>query len=85
VAALENATKNIRVNAVAPGAIQTDMIDRFVGKGDSAERQGLIAQHPMGRFGQAEEVAATILFLCSHSAGFITGQSLPIDGGWTVP
>ncbi len=85
VAALENAAKNIRVNAVAPGAIQTDMIDRFVGKGDSAERQGLIAQHPMGRLGQAEEVAGTILFLCSQSAGFITGQSLPIDGGWTVP
>lgn len=84
VAALENASKNIRVNAVAPGAIQTDMIDRFVGKGDTPERKGLIAQHPMGRLGQAEEVAGTVLFLCSKSANFITGQSLPVDGGWTV-
>ncbi len=84
VAALENAAKNIRVNAVAPGAIQTDMIDRFVGKGDSAERQGLISQHPIGRLGQAVEVAETVLFLCSKSASFITGQSLPIDGGWTT-
>jgi NAD(P)-dependent dehydrogenase (short-subunit alcohol dehydrogenase family) len=84
VAALENAQKNIRVNAVAPGAIQTDMIDRFVGKGDSAERKDLIAEHPIGRIGRAEEVAAAIIFLCSNSASFITGQSLPIDGGWTV-
>ena len=84
VAALENAQKNIRVNAVAPGAIQTDMIDRFVGKGATAERQDLIAQHPMGRLGQADEVAQTILFLCSECSSFVTGQSLPVDGGWTV-
>jgi hypothetical protein len=60
------------------------MIDRFVGKGDSAERKDLIAEHPIGRIGRAEEVAAAIIFLCSNSASFITGQSLPIDGGWTV-
>jgi len=84
VAALENASKNIRVNAVAPGAIQTDMIDRFVGKGDSIERRNLISQHPMERMGKAQEVADTIVFLCSPSASFITGQSIPVDGGWTT-
>lgn len=80
-AALENARHGIRVNAVAPGAIQTDMIDRVVA-GDPSARAALAAQHPMGRMGRAEEVAAAILFLCSPAASFITGHSLPVDGGW---
>ena len=82
VAALENAKRGIRVNAVAPGAIQTDMIDRFVGKGESKGRSDLAALHPMNRIGSADEVAQAILFLCSPASSFITGHILPVDGGW---
>lgn len=81
-AALEVARDGIRVNAVAPGAIQTDMIDRAVGAGDTAARRAIEGMHPLGRMGTPEEVAAAILFLASEKASFITGQSLAVDGGW---
>jgi NAD(P)-dependent dehydrogenase (short-subunit alcohol dehydrogenase family) len=81
-AALEVARHGIRVNAVAPGAIQTDMIDRAVGTGDTAARRALEGMHPLGRMGTPQEVAAAILFLASDAASFITGQSLAVDGGW---
>ncbi len=82
-AALEYAEQGIRVNAVCPGAIQTSMIDRFVSS-DSQERKDLIAAHPMARFGRPEEVAEAIVWLCSDKASFITGQTLAVDGGYTV-
>lgn len=80
--ALELAGQGIRVNAVAPGAIVTDMIDRFAGDKDSENRQQLAAQHPMGRLGQAKEIAAAVLYLASDAASFTTGISLPVDGGY---
>ena len=79
--ALEFARQNIRVNTVSPGAIATDMIDRFAGKEGSA-RDGLVAMHPVGRLGQPEEIAAAVLYLCSDDAKFTTGTSLKVDGGW---
>jgi NAD(P)-dependent dehydrogenase (short-subunit alcohol dehydrogenase family) len=82
VAALENAARGIRVNAVAPGAIQTEMIERIVGQGENQARRDLAAQHPMNRIGDANEVAQAILFLCSPASSFITGHILPVDGGW---
>jgi NAD(P)-dependent dehydrogenase (short-subunit alcohol dehydrogenase family) len=81
-AALEAAKDGIRVNAVAPGAIETEMLARALGAGDSPARQAILALHPLGRMGKPEEVAAAILFLASPAASFITGQSLAVDGGW---
>ena len=78
-AALEAAPANVRVNAVAPGPIDTGMLDRFTG---SAEKKtALIASVPLKRMGRPEEVAQTILFLASDDASFITGQIFGIDGG----
>lgn len=81
-AALELAGQGIRVNAVAPGAIATDMIDRFAGGEGSDGRKFLAAQHPLGRLGQPSEIAAAVLYLASDAASFTTGVTLPIDGGY---
>lgn len=81
-AALELAGQGIRVNAVAPGAIATDMIDRFAGEEGAESRQQLAARHPLGRLGQAREIAAAALYLASDAASFTTGISLPVDGGY---
>ncbi len=78
-AALEVAASGVRVNAVAPGPISTDMLDRFAG---GEENKAAILPHlPTKRFGRAEEIAETILFLASDKAPYITGQSVGVDGG----
>lgn len=82
-AALEYATQGIRVNAVAPGLIATDMADRFAGE-EGEMREQLGAMHPIGREGQPREVADAVYFLASDAASFITGDSLKVDGGWTA-
>lgn len=79
--ALENAKLGIRVNAVCPGVIRTPMIDRFTGKSKEVEKQFENAE-PIGRLGNPEEVAEAVAYLCSDAASFITGHSLPVDGGW---
>jgi NAD(P)-dependent dehydrogenase (short-subunit alcohol dehydrogenase family) len=81
-AALEFAKQGVRVNAVAPAATETEMIDRFVGAGDTEGRRQLAAIHPIGRMGRTSEVASAVLYLASDGASFVTGTSLPIDGGW---
>jgi NAD(P)-dependent dehydrogenase (short-subunit alcohol dehydrogenase family) len=78
--ALEVATQGIRVNAVAPGPIDTGMLDRFTGN-DSAAKQGMGASMPLQRIGRAEEVAQAIVFLALSKSGYITGHSLSVDGG----
>jgi NAD(P)-dependent dehydrogenase (short-subunit alcohol dehydrogenase family) len=82
-AALEFSAKGIRVNAVAPAVIETDMVDRFAGK-EGPTRDYLASLHPIGRTGQTREVAEAVLFLCSDGASFITGESLKVDGGLTA-
>ncbi|MFP5440019.1 MAG: glucose 1-dehydrogenase [Gammaproteobacteria bacterium] len=79
-AALEYAEAGIRVNAVCPGAIKTEMIDRITHKDPAAEKQ-FAALHPVNRMGTVDEIAHTVVFLCSPQASFITGQALAVDGG----
>ena len=81
--ALEYAKSGIRINAISPGAIETDMFERFV-NGNQQAREGFIALHPIGRPGKPEEIADAVMYLCSDKATFITGQSLAVDGGFTV-
>ena len=82
-AALEYAEHGIRVNAVCPGAIKTEMIDRITGQDPDTEEQ-FAGLHPMNRMGTAHEVADTVVWLTSPQAGFITGQAVPVDGGMTT-
>ena len=81
-AALEAASSGVRVNAVAPGPIQTGMLDRFTG---TAEKKGaLVKTVPLGRVGDPADIARAAVFLASESASFITGQILTVDGGKTA-
>lgn len=82
-AALEYAPYNIRVNAVCPGYIDTSMMDRFTG-GTKEGREQVISEEPVGRMGKPEEIAATVLWLCSDLAAFVVGHALVVDGGQTV-
>jgi 3-oxoacyl-[acyl-carrier protein] reductase len=75
--AREVASRNITVNTVAPGFIETDMTRAL----DEAQRAGYLSQIPVGRFGAAEEVAQAVAFLASREAGYITGQTLHVNGG----
>lgn len=82
-AAVEQAAHNIRINAICPGGIATEMLDRFLGN-DPKANAAFAELHPMGRLGRPEEIADTSVFLCSDAASFITGQHIVVDGGFTV-
>jgi NAD(P)-dependent dehydrogenase (short-subunit alcohol dehydrogenase family) len=81
--AIEWADRGIRVNAVAPGTIRTERVQRLPDEPGGPEYLAAIeAMHPMGRIGEPREVAQAILFLASDDASFITGAVLPVDGGY---
>lgn len=78
--ALEYASKGIRVNAVCPGSVHTQMLEGFTG-GDETALEGMGRMQPIGRLGTPEEVAEAIAWLCSDAASFVTGHALAVDGG----
>ena len=81
-AALEGAAFGVRVNAVAPGPIETAMLDRFTGSAD--RKAGMVAGIPLQRAGQPQEIADAIVFVASARASFITGQIINVNGGKTA-
>jgi NAD(P)-dependent dehydrogenase (short-subunit alcohol dehydrogenase family) len=81
-AALEYAPRGIRINAVCPGAIDTPMVANIT-KGELDPVQAAAAT-PIARLGTAEEIAASVLWLCSPGASFVVGVALPVDGGYTA-
>ena len=84
--ALDHAKENLRINAVCPGSVETDMIrSAWEQTGDVEKAQCLWAEkHPLGRIAAPQEIAQAILFLASKEASFITGVALPVDGGITA-
>lgn len=82
-AAVEYAKKKVRVNAVCPAVIDTDMFRRAA-ETDPKKAEFVAAMHPVGRIGRVEEVATAVLYLCCDGAGFTTGHSLTVDGGATA-
>jgi NAD(P)-dependent dehydrogenase (short-subunit alcohol dehydrogenase family) len=82
-AALDCAQSNTRINAVAPGIIESPMIQRFSG-GTPKGRQAMISQEPVGRMGRPEEITSAVLWLCSDAGSFVTGHTIVVDGGQTV-
>jgi len=79
-AALETASRGIRVNAICPAVIETPMGERLFGEPEF--KKFALSLHPIGRFGKPMEVAEAVLFMCSDRASFMTGQSLGLDGGF---
>jgi NAD(P)-dependent dehydrogenase (short-subunit alcohol dehydrogenase family) len=77
-AAIEYAAKGIRVNAVGPAFINTPLLDNM----DAATKQMLVSLHPIGRLGEASEVAELVVWLSSDKASFVTGSYYPVDGGY---
>jgi NAD(P)-dependent dehydrogenase (short-subunit alcohol dehydrogenase family) len=82
-AALEYASRGIRINAVCPGTIDTPMVARMVA-GDPARMEQLVAAEPIGRLGRPEEIANAVLWLCSPLSSYVVGHALAVDGGYTA-
>ena len=82
-AALEYAPRGVRINAICPGTIATPMVTNMLDKGE-LDMAVALANQPIGRLGQAEEIAASVLWLCSPGASFVVGVALPVDGGYTA-
>lgn len=82
-AALEYSKLGIRVNAVCPGYIRTPLIHSTLTTQPEMEEQ-IVSRHPVGRLGQPEEIAETVVWLCSDAASFVTGHAMAVDGGYVA-
>src|SRR5882672_2547020 len=82
-AALEYASRGIRVNAVCPGTVDTPMVAVMLAKEPDAMKE-IMRDQPIGRLGRPEEIASAVLWLCSPGAGFVIGHALAVDGGFTA-
>src|SRR4051812_12443215 len=83
-AALEYAARGIRINAVCPGLFETPMAESMRAGGQTEALEGMLKLVPMGRYGRPEEIADAVLWLCSDASSFVTGQSVSVDGGFTM-
>ncbi len=83
-AALEFATRGIRVNAVAPGMVRTPLAQQVVESLPAGAEQAILSVVPQGRWCEPDEIAEVVVFLCSDAASHVTGHVMPIDGGWTA-
>jgi NAD(P)-dependent dehydrogenase (short-subunit alcohol dehydrogenase family) len=81
-AALEFAGQGVRVNSVSPGLIQTEMLDRAFGEGETEMKKTMVTRTPVGHIGTPEEIASAVLWLSSPGAAFTTGQDIIVDGGF---
>ena len=84
VAALDYGSQGVRVNAVCPGTARTPMVDEAV-RQDASLDGYLRTLHPIGRIGEASEIAEAAVWLCTPAASFVLGVALPVDGGYVVP
>ena len=82
-AAVEYGRKGIRINAVCPGIIRTEMTERAIAR-DPRRKTYIEQAHPIGRMGEAEDIANAVIFLSSDDAAFVIGHSLAVDGGFTA-
>jgi NAD(P)-dependent dehydrogenase (short-subunit alcohol dehydrogenase family) len=73
----------VRVNAIAPGWIETDMTRKAMAN-DAARKRRILARTPLGRFGEPDDIGAAAVYLCSPAAKFVTGVLLPVDGGVSI-
>jgi len=80
--ALDHAAENIRVNCICPGIVETELVAKF--NLDENARRQRVAMHPMGRFGQPEDVASAAVFLASDESGWTTGSAITVDGGYST-
>lgn len=84
VAALDYGAKGVRVNAICPGTARTPMVEQAIRDFPDIDDQ-LKKLHPIGRIGEAEEIAEAAVWLCSPAASFVLGVALPVDGGYVIP
>lgn len=84
--ALDHAAENIRVNAICPGIVETEMVQQFITQAPDPEaaRKQRLGLHPLGRFGKPEDIAQMAVYLASDESGWVTGAAYPVDGGFTA-
>ncbi len=83
-AAVEYASRGIRINSVSPGLFHTAMSERMIAGGQKEALDGMLANVPSGRLGRPEEIASVVLFLCSEASSMVVGHNLVVDGGLTL-